>query len=166
MTLFLKTEISMNINTAVEIVPDTSLIVGYIKEIYGEEKGHSFSCIEAIKERRYHTIRISKAIREECVIRLNKAGKPSHDILTMFFVPLTKKDKLKKFVYDQEEIEVNVSVPEHDRHVAEAAIAVKNKNRRIRVCLVTKNIRDFNPEEWRENYDILVMSPEEYVADP
>jgi hypothetical protein len=156
----------MNINTAVEIVPDTSLIVGYIKEIYGEEKGYSFSCIEAIKERRYHTIRISKAIREECVIRLNKDGKPSHDILKMFFGPLEQKNKLKRFVYDQEEIEVNVSVPEHDRHVAETAVAVRNKYQRIPVFLVTKNIRDFNPEAWREKYDIFVMRPEEYVADP
>ena len=156
----------MNINTAVEIVPDTSLIVGYIKEIYGEEKGHSFSCIETIKERRYHTIRISKAIREECVIRLNTDGKPSHDILKLFLGPLEQKDKLKKLVYDQEEIEVNVSVPKNDLHVAEAAIAVKNKNKRITVCLVTKNIRHFKPKEWREKYDILVMRPEEYVADP
>ena len=157
----------MNINTAVEIVPDTSVIVGYIKESYREEEGHSFSCIETIKERQYHIIRISKAIRKECELHFEKEGRSGYDILKTLLAPLELRHKVKKIVYNQEEIELGVSLPdETDRPVAETAVAVRNKYQRIPVFLVTKNLRHFDPIEWHEGHNISVMSPEGYVADP
>lgn len=146
----------------VEVVFDTSVIIGAILESSGKEAGDaSRNALEALKERPSHILRISKGIRKECEANLENRGWPSHWILKMLFAPLELKEKIKKCQYRPEDIELNVSVPEHDRHVVEAAMAVKRRG--ITICLVHKNPRHFKPEEMRRNHDILVLSPEEYV---
>ncbi|MCD6456265.1 MAG: AAA family ATPase [Methanophagales archaeon] len=76
---------------------------------------------------------------------------------------LEPENKTKRISYRSEDINLKVSAPEHDRHVAEAAVAVKDKRKGLTVCLVTQNLRHFEPEEMRRNYDILVLTPGEYV---
>lgn len=158
----------MNINTAVEIVLDTNVVVGYLKEHLGEEPdAGSRSAIEAIRERDSHFIRISKAIRKEIEDHFDKEGKPGYWLLTGFFAPLEYTGKLKKIEYNQEEVTLYVSLPhEKDFDVAQTAVAVRNRYRKLPVFLLTKNLRHFDPEEWMDKHHVSVMSPEDYVADP
>lgn len=156
----------MNLKGPVEVVFDTSVIIGAILESHGKDTGDaSRNALEALKERPGHILRISKEIRKECEANLEHKGWPSYWILKMLFAPLELKEKIKKCQYRPEDIELNVSVPEHDRHVIEAAVAVKGKRRGINVCIVHKNPKDFEPikEEMYEKHDISVLKPEEYV---
>jgi len=148
-----------------EVVFDTSVIIGAILESWGEEEGQSLDALNAIIKRRYHILRISSAIKDECINHFNFDGFYSNLILKTLLGPLESENKVKRCSYKPKDINLKVSVPEHDRHVAEAAIAVKGKRRGITVGIVTKNLRHFEPEEMRRNYDISVLTPEEY-ADP
>ena len=154
----------MKLEDPVEVILDTSVILGAILESQGKEAGDaSRNALEALKERPHHILRISKEIRKECEANLENKGWPSYWILKMLFAPLELKEKIKKCLYKPEDIELKVSVPEHDRHVVEAAVAVKRKG--ITVCLVHKNPRDFEPikEDMDKKHGILVLSLEEYV---
>ena len=110
-----------------------------------------------------HILRISEKITKECKSVLKNKGLPPHYILPLLGGLLEPKGKIKKCQYKPEDIELKVSVPEHDRHVLEAAVAVKRRG--ITVCLVHKNPRDFEPikEDMDKKHGILVLSLEEYV---
>ncbi|MGB2727046.1 MAG: hypothetical protein WBD09_01030 [Halobacteriota archaeon] len=150
----------------VEAVLDTSVIIGAILESYDKETGSaSRNALTSLIERPYHILRISEKIRIECKKDLKHRGLPPDLILPLLLGPLEPKGKIKMVRYNQEDIELKVSVPAHDRHVVEAAVAVKGKRKGMIVCLVHKNPRHFEPikEEMRKKHDILVLSPEEYV---
>jgi hypothetical protein len=154
----------MDIKDPVEVVFDTSVIIGAILESYGKEAGDaSRNVLTSLIERPSHILRISEKIRKECKDDLVKRGLPPHLILPILLGPLEPKGKIKKCQYRSEDIELNVSVPEHDRHVVEAAVAIKRKG--ITVCIVHKNPRHFDPikEEMRKKHDIFVLKSEEYV---
>ncbi|MHC1566355.1 MAG: PIN domain-containing protein [Candidatus Syntropharchaeia archaeon] len=154
----------MNLEGPVEVVFDTSVIIGAILESYGKESGDaSRNALTSLIERPYHILRISKSIREECENSLKKRGLPSTHILILLKL-LEPKGKLKKVSIDQD-MELSVSVHEDDRHVVETAVAVKGKRKGVTVCLVHKNPRHFDPirEELCRNHDILILTPEEYV---
>ncbi len=154
----------MKLEGPVEVVFDTSVIIGAILESLGEEKGSSRIALNSLIKHCNHTLRISEDIRKECREHFNIAGFHSNLMLKVLLGQLEPENKIKKISYRPEDINLEVSVPEHDRHVAEAAVAVKGKRKGITVCLVTKNLRHFRPEEWRKKHKISVLSPEEYVA--
>lgn len=149
----------------VEVVFDTSVIIGAILESLGEEKGSSRIALNSIIKRCNHVLRISNDIIKECREHFSFDGYVSKLILTTLLGQLEPENKIKRCSYRPEDINLKVSVPEHDRHIAEAAVAVKGKRKGITVCLVHKNPNDFEPikEEMRKKHDILVLSPEEYV---
>jgi len=147
----------------VEVVFDTSVIIGAILESFGEEEGSSRDALNSIIKRRNHILRISNDIIKECREHFSFGGYYSKLILKILLGPLESENKIRRISYISEDINLKVSVPEHDRHVAEAAVAVKDKRKGLTVCLVTKNLRHFEPEEMRRNYDILVLTPGEYV---
>ena len=166
----------MNIKDPVEVVFDTSVIIGAILEDLGKEEGSSRDALNSIIKRHNHILRISKDINDECINHFHFDGLYSNMILKILLGPLESENKIRRISYISEDINLKVSVPEHDRHVAEAAVAVKNlsleknalpkkkrKRKGITVCLVTKNLRHFEPEEMRRNHDISVLTPEEYV---
>ncbi len=156
----------MNLEGPVEVVFDTSVIIGDILESYDKEAGGaSRNALTSLIERPYHILRISEKIRIECKEDLKHRGLPPHYILPLLFSLLEPKGKIKMCQYRPEGIKLKVSVPEHDRHVVETAVAVKGKRRGITVCLVHKNPRHFEPikEEMHEKHGIFVLSPEEYV---
>lgn len=154
----------MNTSGPLEAVFDANVIIGDIKETLDKEAGdESRVAFEALRVRPYHILRISKEIIKECKNYLEKEGLPASLLLKILFGPFELKEKIKKIEYKKEDIEIKATVPYHDLHVAEAAVAVKGKRKGIIVCLVTKNFRDFNPDEWKEKHDILVLSPKEYV---
>lgn len=147
----------------VEVVFDTSVIIGAILEDLGKEEGSSRDALNSIIKRHNHILRISKDINDECINHFHFDGLYSNMILKILLGPLESENKIRRISYRSEDINLKVSVPEHDRHVAEAAVAVKDKRKGLTVCLVTKNLRHFEPEEMRRNYDILVLTPGEYV---
>jgi hypothetical protein len=154
----------MNLEGPVEVVFDTSVIIGAILESLGKEAGDaSRNVLTSLIERPYHILRISEKIRKECKDDLVKRGLPPHYILPILWGPLVPKGKIKKCQYMPEDIKLNVSVPAHDRHVVEAAVAVKRRG--IKVCLVHKNPNHFEPikEEMHRKHGILVLRSEEYV---
>jgi len=166
----------MNLDGPVEIVFDTSVIIGAILESLGKEEGSSRDALNSIIKRRNHILRISNDIIKECREHFSFGGYYSKLILTTLLGQLAPENKVRRISYRSEDINLKVSVPEHDLHVAEAAVAVKNlslekdglpkkkrKRKGITVCLVTKNLRHFEPEEMRRNHDISVLTPEEYV---
>lgn len=153
----------MNVKDPVEVVFDTSVIIGAILESLGEEEGSSRDALNSIIKRHNHILRISKDINDECINHFHFDGLYSNMILKILLGPLESENKIRRISYRSEDINLKVSVPEHDRHVAEAAVAVKDKRKGLTVCLVTKNLRHFEPEEMRRNYDILVLTPGEYV---
>lgn len=166
----------MNIKDPVEVVFDTSVIIGAILESWGEEEGSSRDALNSIIKRRNHILRISNAINNECINHFHFDGFYSNLILKTLLGPLESENKIRRISYRSKDINLKVFVPEHDRHVAEAAVAVKTlsleknalpkkkrKRKGITVCLVTKNLRHFEPEEMRRNHDISVLTPEEYV---
>ena len=153
----------MNLEGPVEVVFDTSVIIGAILESWGEEEGSSRDALNSIIKRHNHILRISKDINDECINHFHFDGLYSNMILKILLGPLESENKIRRISYRSEDINLKVSVPEHDRHVAEAAVAVKDKRKGLTVCLVTKNLRHFEPEEMRRNYDILVLTPGEYV---
>jgi len=153
----------MNLEGPVEIVFDTSVIIGAILESWGKEEGSSRDALNSIIKSRNHILRISNDIIKECREHFSFGGYYSKLILTTLLGQLEPENKIKRISYRSEDINLKVSVPEHDRHVAEAAVAVKDKRKGLTVCLVTKNLRHFEPEEMHRNYDILVLTPGEYV---
>jgi len=153
----------MNLDGPVDVVFDTSVIIGAILESWGKEEGSSRDALNSIIKRRNHILRISNDIIKECREHFSFGGYYSKLILTTLLGQLEPENKIKRISYRSEDINLKVSVPEHDRHVAEAAVAVKDKRKGLTVCLVTKNLRHFEPEEMRRNYDILVLTPGEYV---
>jgi len=153
----------MNLEGPVEIVFDTSVIIGAILESWGKEEGSSRDALNSIIKSRNHILRISNDIIKECREHFSFGGYYSKLILTTLLGQLEPENKIKRISYRSEDINLKVSVPEHDRHVAEAAVAVKDKRKGLTVCLVTQNLRHFEPEEMRRNYDILVLTPGEYV---
>jgi predicted nucleic acid-binding protein len=154
----------MNIEGPVEVVFDTSVIIGAILESLGlEAGGASRNALIVLIQRRYHILQISEQIRIECKDDLVKRGLPPHYLLDFLRRLLEPSEKIKSCRYRSEDINLKVSVPEHDRHVAEAALAVKGKRKKLAVCLVTKNTRHFPPEEMRRYHEIVVLTPEEYI---
>ncbi|RJS75327.1 hypothetical protein CW713_12380 [Methanophagales archaeon] len=153
----------MNLEGPVEIVFDTSVIIGAILESWGKEEGSSRDALNSIIKSRNHILRISNDTIKECREHFSFGGYYSKLILTTLLGQLEPENKIKRISYRSEDINLKVSVPEHDRHVAEAAVAVKDKRKGLTVCLVTKNLRHFEPEEMHRNYDILVLTPGEYV---
>jgi len=153
----------MKLEGPVEVVFDTSVIVGAILESRGEENGSSRVAFNSIIKRCNHILRISNDIVKESREHFRSEGLKSTGLLTVLIGQLDAENKIKYISYSPEDLNLKVSVPDHDRHVVEAAVAVKGKRKGITVCLVTKNSRHFEPEEMRRNYGISVLTPEEYV---
>ena len=156
----------MDIDGPVDVVFDTSVIIGAIRESFHKEAGDaSRNALTSLIERPHHILWISERIRKECEDHLKKRGLPPHHILPILWGLLEPEGKMRKIQYKPEDIEHNVSVPEHDRHVVDAAVAVKGKRSRVTVCLIHKNPRDFEliKEEMRKKHGIRVLKPEEYV---
>ncbi len=153
----------MNLDGPVEVVFDASVIIGAILESWGKEEGSSRDALNSIIKRHNHILRISNDIIKECREHFSFGGYYSKLILTTLLGQLVPENKIKRISYRSEDINLKVSVPKHDQHVAEAAVAVKDKRKGLTVCLVTKNLRHFEPEEMRMNHDISVLTPEEYV---
>ena len=154
----------MNLEGPVEAVFDTSVIIGAILESYGREAGDtSRSVLTSLIERPSHILRISEKAVKECKDVLEKHGLPPRYILPILWGLFESRGKIKKCQYRPEDIELDVSIPEHDRHIVEAAVAIKRKG--ITVCIVHKNPRHFEPikEEMHRKHDILVLKPDEYV---
>jgi len=116
----------MNIKDPMEVVFDTSVIIGAILESWGEEEGSSRDALNSIIKRLNHILRISNAINNECINHFHFDGFYSNLILKTLLGPLESENKIKRISYRSKDINLKVSVPEHDRHVAEAAVAVKN----------------------------------------
>ena len=151
-----------------ELIFDTSVIIGAILESLGREAGGvSRTALISLIQRPYHILRISEEIGQECKEDLVKRGLPPHYLLDFLRNLLEPSKKIKKCQFRSEDfkLKVSVPVPDHDRHVVEAAVAVKEGRKGITVCLVHKNPNDFDPikEEMRKKHCILVLSPEEYV---
>ena len=66
----------MNIKSPVEVVFDTSVIIGAILESLGMENGTSRIALISLIQRPYHVLRISEGIRIECKNVLVKRGLP------------------------------------------------------------------------------------------
>jgi hypothetical protein len=98
----------------------------------------------------------------ECKNDLIKRGLPPHYLLNPL-LNLLSNEKIRGCRYRAEDIKLQVSVPEHDYHVAEAALAIKGRRKGLTVCLVTRNTRHFPPEEMWRHHEIKVLTPEEYI---
>jgi len=86
----------MNLEGPVELVFDTSVIIGAVLENYHEEAGCvSRNALNSIIER-CHILRISEEIEKECRKDLMKRGLPPHLILPILFGPLEPKGKIKR----------------------------------------------------------------------
>jgi predicted nucleic acid-binding protein len=160
----LRIEAAMNLEGPVEVVFDTSVIIGAILESWGEEHGQSREAFNSIVMRRDHILRFSDAIIKECIKHFHFKGIYAKLILTTQLGQLEPGNKIKKCSYRSEDIQLEVPVlHEEDRPVLETAVAIKRRG--ITICLVHKNPRHFNPisGEMQRHHGILVRSAGEYI---
>lgn len=145
-----------------EIVLDTSVYIGAIREQSGKETGDAYVSLKRTGEQK-HKVIISKKVVEEIQKILQKRGIRLTDSL----IPFMLVSDLRRIEDDTVEgIRLGISPPKSasdvDIHVMKTAVALKKKG--ITICILHKNPRDFNQikDNLYEEYGIFVLTPKDY----